>query len=118
LPGLKWGTCLPGRATDAPVFGLRPMRGGRIVQRKTAEAADLDAFAGDSEPPSCRERLHGQIDIVGAQMRLAAARISISSDLVISTDKECCQQNARPCKHGTRRTANPCGTAYSDLPPS
>ncbi|KAG0942963.1 hypothetical protein G6F31_014790 [Rhizopus arrhizus] len=29
LPGLKWGTCLPGRATDSPVFGLRPRRGGR-----------------------------------------------------------------------------------------
>src|SRR5690606_41618296 len=29
LPALKCGTCLPGRATDSPVFGLRPMRGGR-----------------------------------------------------------------------------------------
>src|SRR4029078_9364325 len=29
LPGLKCGTCLPGSATAEPVFGLRPMRGGR-----------------------------------------------------------------------------------------
>jgi len=29
LPGLKCGTYLPGSATDSPVFGLRPMRGGR-----------------------------------------------------------------------------------------
>ena len=29
LPGLKCGTCLPGKATESPVLGLRPMRGGR-----------------------------------------------------------------------------------------
>ena len=29
LPGLKCGTCLPGNATEPPVFGLRPARGGR-----------------------------------------------------------------------------------------
>ena len=29
LPGLKCGTYLPGKATEPPVFGLRPERGGR-----------------------------------------------------------------------------------------
>ncbi len=29
LPGLKWGTYLPDSATESPVLGLRPRRGGR-----------------------------------------------------------------------------------------
>ncbi len=29
LPGLKCGTCFPGKATASPVLGLRPVRGGR-----------------------------------------------------------------------------------------
>ena len=29
LPGLKCGTCVPGKATTSPVFGLRPMWGAR-----------------------------------------------------------------------------------------
>lgn len=34
FPGLKCGTYLPESATDSPVFGLRPMRGGRKCSEK------------------------------------------------------------------------------------
>ena len=34
LPGLKCGTYLPDNATASPVFGLRPIRGGRKCSEK------------------------------------------------------------------------------------
>jgi len=34
LPGLKCGTYFPARATGSPVFGLRPIRGGRKRREK------------------------------------------------------------------------------------
>jgi hypothetical protein len=34
MPGLKWGTDFSGTSTDSPVFGLRPLRGGRVCTVK------------------------------------------------------------------------------------
>jgi hypothetical protein len=34
LPGLKWGTNFPDKATASPVFGFLPMRGGRKCREK------------------------------------------------------------------------------------
>jgi len=45
LPDLKWGTYFPATCTVSPDLGLRPTRGRPVVQRKAAEAANLDSAA-------------------------------------------------------------------------
>ena len=72
LPGLKCGTCLPGRATESPVFGIAAQARRAVMQRKAAEAADLDALAvGQRTAHHFEQRLDRQVDVVGLQVGLA-----------------------------------------------
>src|SRR5690606_30417233 len=85
FPGLIWGTYLPGRATDSPVLGLRPMRGGRKCREK------LPKPRISMRSPWVRALLIISSRVLTARSTSSAFRwawrrasTSINSDLVIS----------------------------------
>src|SRR5690606_30378221 len=85
LPALKCGTCLPGRATDSPVFGLRPMRGGGECNEKLPNPRISIRSADASEPAIIASSdLTARSTSSAFRCDCRRARISISSDLVIS----------------------------------
>jgi hypothetical protein len=80
---LKCGTYFSGTCTFSPDFGLRPTR-RPVVQRKAAEAANLDAIAaGERGGHGIENHLHRVIGILGDQLREAPASFAMSSDLVM-----------------------------------
>src|SRR5690606_8348719 len=82
--GLKWGTYLPGSATASPVFGLRPVRGGRKCSEKLPKPR-----ISMRSPRASEAAIISSSDLTARSTSSAFrcawrwVRISISSDLVI-----------------------------------